>query len=360
MRNAYSTSDVELRKELQAGEGGYEMIQYPSGMVRSIGVTAPSSGVGKELHGLLEETIQRQQDRGFTLMVGKTAWTQHDAKSAPAEVRAKEFMEMIQNPAIDAIIPPWGGELLIEILEHLDFSQIEPKWVLGYSDVSLLLLAITLKTGIATAHGTNIIDLRGPETDRTTAKWMEVLKTGSGGEVEQLSSDFYQKTWDHEHPTPHVFHLTEKTEWKTVSGRDASFKGRLLGGCIDVIHHAAGTPYGDVGAYREKYIPGEPVLWFLENCEMTIADLKRSLTQMKYAGWFENCSGILFGRSPANHPTETYTAQRMYSDLEKELGIPVIYDIDCGHMPPQIIFVNGAFAEVEYTEGKGKVTQKFI
>jgi len=336
------------------------MIQYPSTTIRTIGVTAPSSGVEKELHGLLEQTIKRQQERGFNVTVGKTAWTQHDAKSAPADIRAKEFMEMIQNPEIDAIIPPWGGELLIEILEHLDFSKIEAKWVLGYSDVSVLLLAITLNTGIATAHGTNIIDLRGPESDKTTAKWIEVLGTESGGEVEQFSSESFQKSWNHENPSPQVFHLTEKTEWKTVSGRDVTFNGRLLGGCIDVIHHLVGTPYGNVNAFREKHIPGEPVLWFLENYGMSVASLKRSLTQMKYAGWFENCSGILFGRSPANQPTEGYTAHKMYRDLEKEFGIPIIYDVDCGHMPPQIIFVNGAYAEVAYHEGKGRVTQKFI
>lgn len=336
------------------------MIQYPSGKVRTIGITAPSSGVEEELHGLLERTIARQQERGFEVKIGKTAWTQHDAKSAPADVRAEEFMAMIQNPEIDAIIPPWGGELLIEILEYLDFSQMAPKWLLGYSDVSVLLLSITLKTGTATAHGTNIIDLRGPETDKTTAKWIDVLGTEKGGEVEQVSSEFYQSSWDHENPSPQVFHLTEKTEWKSVSGNAVSFNGRLLGGCIDVIHHLVGTPFGQVAEFREKHIPGEPVIWFLENYGMPIADLKRALTQMKYAGWFENVSGILFGRSPANQPTESYTVQKMYRDLEKELGIPIIYDIDCGHMPPQIIFVNGAYAEVVFREGEGTVTQKFI
>ncbi|RAZ79056.1 S66 family peptidase [Planococcus halotolerans] len=334
------------------------MIRYPPAEIRNIGVTAPSSGVEEELHTLLEQTVRRQQEKGFNVKVGKTAWTQKEAKSAPAEVRASELMDMFSG--VDAIIPPWGGELLIEILEHLDFERINPKWILGYSDTSLLLLAVTLNTGIATAHGTNIIDLRGSETDETTAKWIDVLSTESGEEVKQTSSESYQKSWNHVNPSPMVFHLTEKTEWKTVSGNAVKFEGRLLGGCIDVIHHLAGTPFGNVKEFRQQHIPGEPVIWYLENCEMSVADLKRSLTQMKYAGWFENCTGILFGRSAANHPTEGYTAEKMYRDLENELAIPVIYDVDCGHMPPQIIFVNGAFAEVEFQQGNGKVNQKFI
>lgn len=336
------------------------MIKYPSESIRSIGITAPSSGIPKELHGLLEQTISRQQERGFMVTVGDTAWTQHEAKSAPAGTRATEFMEMMQRTDIDAIIPPWGGELLLEILEYLDFSKVQSKWVLGYSDISGLLLAITLQTGIATAHGTNIIDLRGSNTDATTAKWIDVLSTKSGGKVEQVSSELFQQKWDHQNPTPQVFHLTEKTAWKTVSGVEARFEGRLLGGCIDIIRHLVGTPYGRVDVFRETHIPEEPVIWYLENCEMGVADLKRSLTQMKYAGWFDNCSGILFGRSAANEAAENYTAEKMYRNLEKELKIPIIYDIDCGHMPPQIIFVNGAHGEVEFKDGKGKVSQKFI
>jgi muramoyltetrapeptide carboxypeptidase len=48
---------------------------------------------------------------------------------------------------------------------------------------------------------------------------------------------------------------------------------------------------------------------------MNTADLRRSLVQMRLAGWFENCSGLLFGRSEANSPVENYTAQDVYQDL---------------------------------------------
>lgn len=335
------------------------MIRYPGNTLKTIGITAPSSGVGKELHSVLEQAIVRQQQDGFWVKTGKTAWTEELAKSAPAQKRAEEFMDMMDNPEIDFIFPPWGGELLVEMLEYLDFAKMKPKWVLGYSDISLLLLAITLKTGIATAHGTNIVDLRGEKSDETTGRWLDVLKTAAGETVTQSSSPLYQKEWNHAYPSPVVFHLTETTRWRTVSGVDETFSGRLLGGCIDVIRHAVGTPYGEVQAFRDKHIPGEPVLWYLENCEMSVTDLKRSLTGMKYAGWFDNCSGILFGRSAANTPVGGYTVEQMYQDVAADLGLPIAYDIDLGHMPPQIIFVNGAYAQVQVANGKGTVVQKF-
>ncbi|NEU35566.1 LD-carboxypeptidase, partial [bacterium LRH843] len=84
-------------------------------------------------------------------------------------------MSMLKNEEINLIIPPWGGELLIEIFEHFLFQEIKPKWVLGYSDTSLFLFALTINTGIATAHGPNLVDLRGEYWDETTKMWERVL-----------------------------------------------------------------------------------------------------------------------------------------------------------------------------------------
>lgn len=76
---------------------------------------------------------------------------------------------------------------------------------------------------------------------------------------------------------------------------------------------------------------------------MATTDLRRTLVQMKLAGWFENCSGIMFGRSAANMPVENYTIEEVYQDLSEELNIPIVYDIDCGHVPPQMTFINGSY-----------------
>lgn len=335
------------------------MIRYPDRALRTIGVTAPSSGVPEELHHLLEGAIAQLERQGFAVKATPNAWSQKEAKSSPAAVRARELISIWRDSQIDAIIPPWGGELLLEVLEYLDFQKFTPKWLLGYSDVSLLALAITLNTGIATAHGTNIVDLRGSETDATTARWVDVLSSTKASVIKQVSSERYQKHWSHDKPAAGVFNLTEPTEWKTVSGQAERLEGRLLGGCIDVIRHLIGTPYGNVDAFRKKFISGEPVVWFLENCEMNTPDLKRSLLQMKYAGWFDNCSGIVFGRSEANDAVQGYSAEMVYEELAEQLKIPIVYDADIGHQPPQVILVNGAHAIFHVDDGKGRVVQEF-
>ncbi|WP_409293334.1 S66 peptidase family protein [Peribacillus sp. SCS-37] len=337
------------------------MIIYPelkSG--DTIAVTAPSSGVPEELHGLLHQACRRLEKKGYGIELGATAWKQEKAKSAPAAVRASELNHLLSAPSVGLILPPWGGELLIEILEYVDFEKITPKWVLGYSDVSLLLLAITLKTGIATAHGTNLVDLRGEFSDSTTAMWEQVLTTKRGSAVSQTSSLLYQKEWNHEHPSPCVFYLSEPAVWKAAGCAEARMQGRLLGGCLDIIRHIAGTPFADIDRFREKHIGHEPILWYFENCEMNCTELRRTLLQLKLTGWFKGISGIMFGRSKANQPVEGYEAADVYLELTQELGVPVVYDIDCGHMPPQMTFINGAWAEVEVSDGKGRVVQKFV
>ncbi|WP_430788901.1 S66 family peptidase [Virgibacillus flavescens] len=336
------------------------MITYPYlNKGATVGVTAPSSGLELEQHDMFRQASKRSEERGYPVVCGQTVWTQEKAKSAPAQTRADEFNRMMQNEEVQAVIPLWGGELLVEIIDKIDFDMFKKKWILGYSDLSVLLLATTLKTGMATAHGTNFVDLRGEYSDKTTGMWEQVLSTEAGGSITQYSSEKYQKNWDHANPTPEVFHLTEPTEWKTLSGEAVLLEGRLLGGCIDVIRHLIGTPYGNVREFQQEKLNNEPILWYMENCQMNTTDLRRTLVQMRLAGWFDNCSGIMFGRSMANETVENYEAVDVYKDLENELNIPIIYDIDCGHVPPQVTFINGAYAEVEVSNGKSKIVQWF-
>lgn len=275
------------------------MITYPilkPGAV--LGVTASSLGADEAHRDVFDEAVERMRQRGYRVTLGETVYKYDKARSAPGRERGTEYNQMMQDEDIDLIIPPWGGELLIEMLEFIDFDRIRPKWVMGFSDISLLLLAITLRTGIATAHGPSLGDLRGLKTDETTAMWQKVLSTPPGGSIVQQSSLMHEGTGEPSaEVSSYLFGQNTLTLWKTVSGQDVSLKGRLLGGCIDVIRHIIGTPYGDVQHFSSQFAGGEPIIWYLENCELNTADLRRSLVHMKYAGWFDNCSGILFGRS---------------------------------------------------------------
>ncbi len=335
------------------------MMRYPKGLQtgETIGVTAPSSGVDSELHDLIHHSKKQFENRGYNIEIGKTVWTQHKAASTTKEKRAAELNAMLQNHDIHTIIPPWGGEILQEILPLIEWGKAQAKWILGYSDTSTLLFAFTLKTGIATAHGTNLIELRSDEWDPTTSKFLEVLSSEEGATIKQVSSSHYQSKWNHDKkPDPYIYKLDTKTNWETVSNSPVEMNGRLLGGCLDTIHHLIGTPYGDVKEFQKTYINNEPILWYFENCEMSATDFHRTLMQMQQSGWFDNASGVLFGRTAAGQEVGGFTTLDALERLAETTNLPIIYNADIGHVPPQMTFINGAYAEIKADNGKGEMT----
>nr|WP_124069936.1 S66 peptidase family protein [Filibacter tadaridae] len=339
------------------------MIRYPKPLQQggTVGVTALSSGVKSELHHLLRKAAHQFEQRGYAVKLGETAWTSEKLTSAPGELRISEFMAMMGDEDIQVIIPPWGGELLLEILPAIDFGKLDPKWLIGYSDTSTLLLPLTLLTGIATAHGTNFVDLRSDKWDEVTSKFMEMLTASVGDTVIQQSSEKFQSEWQHTVSSePYVFNLDTDTSWKTVDDMPVRFEGRILSGCIDTIRHLIGTPFGNVQAFRDNFIPNEKIVWVIENCEMNAPDFYRSILQLYNAGWFTHTSGIIFGRTAAGIAVDGFTDIDAMERLAELTGVPIVYDADIGHMPPQMTFVNGAFVEVEVASGKAVVTTKFI
>jgi len=334
------------------------MIQFPKALQtgQTIGITAPSSGVDSELHDLVHLSKKQFVNHGYHIEIGETVWTQYKAASSTKENRAAELNAMLQNQDIKAIIPPWGGEILQEILPLIEWDKVQPKWVLGYSDTSTLLFALTLKTGIATAHGTNFVDLRSDEWDQTTSKFLEVLSSGEGAIIHQVSSPHFQSEWSHDKkPDPYVFNLDTETKWETVNNSPVEMKGRLLGGCMDTIHHLIGTPYGNVKEFQKTHLRDEPIVWYLENCELSATDFHRTLLQMHQSGWFNNSAGLLFGRTPAGEEVGGFTTLDALERLAEETDLPIIYNADIGHIPPQMTFINGAYAEIKVANGKGQM-----
>jgi muramoyltetrapeptide carboxypeptidase len=92
---------------------------------------------------------------------------------------------------------------------------------------------------------------------------------------------------------------------------------------------------------------------------MNASDIYRHLWQMKHCGWFENTNGILLGRAAGYSSSKNFELIDALTSIFSEMNIPVIYDVDIGHVPPQITLVNGAFANVAYNDHKGTVTMSF-
>ena len=331
-------------------------------------VTAPSSGVLPPLHPRIDLNLAHLRAQGFVVEEGDCLRDEHLSASASADARAAELMRFVLRDDIDAIFPPWGGELALELLDRLDWPALQtarPKWLIGYSDTSTLMLALTLRLGWASAHGPCLMDLAPGQNDALTHGALGVLTTPPDGVVTQQQSPHWQSKWTDFALVPDVtYALTEPTQWRCLNrpvDAPLHFKGRLIGGCIDSLMHLAGSAFGNVPAFVQD-CGAEGAILYLENAEMSPTELVRALHRLRWAGWFVGLAGLLIGRSAAADTTGAHEL-RYAAALQRELGglpFPVLVDVDIGHRPPQLMLVNGALAEVDWNAADGgSVTQTF-
>ena len=224
--------------------------------------------------------------------------------------------------------------------------------------MSTVLLPITLRTGMATLHGDNLADTPYVAPDGLT-HWLDIA--GATASVTQrdsgLIADWVRFEEDH-----------TATEWKHVgtgewslhvpdgSGTDRlEATGRLLGGCVDTISALAGTPYGDVPGFARDHCP-EGTLIYLESCEDDAYTICRQLHNLRYAGWFDAANAILVARTNAPD-NDTMTQREAVLDALGDLDLPIVFDMEFGHVPPRLPFVNGALATITVGPDARQITQ---
>ena len=202
-----------------------------------------------------ENAIANVKALGYNVIESATVRNRVKCVSADPATRAAEFMSLYESKDVMAIIPPWGGEFLMEILPLLDFEKLAampPKWISGYSDITTLTFPLTLLSDVATIHGSNFMNMGGASIAEADLAVFEVMSTP---EPIQHSAEYYSDyTPDFADPTKETYHLGQKSEWKSLQGKnDASFSGRMIGGCMDTICKLIGTRFAPVPAFLEKY-----------------------------------------------------------------------------------------------------------
>ncbi|WP_062264353.1 S66 family peptidase [Endozoicomonas arenosclerae] len=329
-----------------------------------IAITAFSSGVSEPCHSRLDRCLEYLRSKGFEVVEGECLRSDENYVSAPLESRARELTAFLLDDSIDAIMPPWGGEIAMDLLSVLDFDQIaraNPKWLAGFSDISTLTSVITRQCDWATAHCANLMQLHSLQQEPLTANTLAYL--GSTEAFTQYSSEKYQISGESYAENPDaLLNLTEISRWKSLSGgqEDVEFSGRLIGGCLDTLCHLLGSEYLDLKGFHGRY-QQDGVILFLENAELSPTALIRTLLGLKYRGIFKNLNGLLLGRNPSGTShDQSLSYQQAMGYVLQDLEIPILYDVDIGHLPPNLTLINGAFANVFHTGDKGRIKQKLI
>lgn len=321
-----------------------------------IGVTAPSDGFSENVDYVrLENAKMNLEERGYEVVETPSVRSSMKGRSASPEIRAKEFMELMEDDAVKYIVSACGGDFLMEILPHLDFKKIKenPKWIQGYSDNTGLVFPITTNCDFPTIYAGNIGDYGMANWHKAVHQNIEILegKLHSQQGFDLFENDFTEKITGLE-----GYNLSEKVEYTLLGGeKSAAFSGVLLGGCLDVLMNLCGTKYDNTASFVKNY-RNEGIIWYMESFALSSARLEMALLQLKEAGWFEGARGFLFGR-PCFFKEEYETSfNEAVTNALKDLNVPIIAGCDIGHRPPRLTMINGLMAEASIKEGEFRLT----
>ncbi|WP_210648731.1 S66 peptidase family protein [Nocardioides sp. SYSU D00065] len=319
-----------------------------------IGVTSPSAGVAGDAVARVEFCVDWLRGRGYDVVVGE-CMDGTGLTSAPAGQRAAELTRMLADPEIRCVVPPWGGETAIDLVDLLDWDALaaaEPTWLVGFSDISTLLVPITTRLGWATLHGDNLADTPYAVPDGLL-HWLD-LAGGEGPFVQRDSGLVARYVRFEDDPRATEWPRVGDGRWQLHGARSLDVTGRLIGGCIETVGHLAGTPYGDVRAWAGSL--DEPTIVYVEACEDHAVDVCRFLHSLRLAGWFDDAVAVLVGRTAApDHPQLTQRAAVL--DALGRLDLPIVWDLEIGHVPPHLPLVNGALARVVVDDERREITQ---
>ena len=324
----------------------------------TIGIPAPSFGAAIEPYkSRFLKSMEVLRDEGFVPLPGlNTLKNEGIGISNAPEHCAGELTAMFCDGDIDAFISCGGGELMCEILDHIDFERIKaaiPKWFMGYSDNTNFTFLLNTICDTASIYAPCVGDFCEKPRPRYIQDALDLI-TGTA-----LEFDSYPKWQKDSLVTPEEpfapFNATEErvhalyTDGEFI--KDArkyresfSFSGRIIGGCLDCLVTLCGTKFDKVAEFNKKYAD-DGIIWLIESCDLNVFGVRRALWQLKHAGWFENVKGFVFGR-PANGGDmlglDHYEA---VLPLVRSLGVPAVIDADFGHCDPMMPVMMGSVAE---------------
>lgn len=323
----------------------------------TIGVVATSLGATKFPYLQRYLSFKNKfKDLGYNIVESILVHRHKKGESATAKIRAEEFMKMYKNPDIDFIMSSGGGELMCEILPYIDFEELKnypPKYFMGYSDNTNLTFLLTTHLDIATIYGDHAPSFGMDPWHRQIKDSYRII---TGKKFTQVKYGRYQEksSVTIENPLAPI-HGTKVITWKSLENRKkVHMEGRFIGGCLDCLVNLVGTPFDNVNEFTQKY-KDEGIIFYLEACDLNVFGIRRALWQLKQANWFEHCKGIIFGRVPHDEKIMNHSLKDALEKSLSDLGVPVIYDCDFGHIEPRMTFINGCYAKINYHNGDGEI-----
>jgi len=270
---------------------------------------------------------------GFKVRQSGHMLERHGYLAGQDQARADDINKAFADSSVACVHAIRGGWGSARLLPYLDFDAIRrnPKVLIGYSDITALLLSVHAKTGLITFHGPIGLGRWDPYS---LDYYRRVLFNG-----EQL-------TYSNKQGLSADRNALTQVEFRTRTITPGKARGRLLGGNLTVLTTILGSPY----------LPDwDNAILFCEDVREDLYRVDRMLTQLKLAGVLGKIKGFVFGGcsecGPGDGNYGALTLEEIFADHIQPLGVPAWSGAMIGHGQPQWTVPEGAQVEIDATAG---------
>ncbi|HYG61250.1 MAG TPA: LD-carboxypeptidase [Thermoanaerobaculia bacterium] len=294
----------------------------------TVGLVDPASAVWEPMN--VEIVTESLAALGFKTKRGAHLLARRGYFAGTDEQRAADLNAMFADPEVRAIQCVRGGWGSARLLSLLDWNTIarSPKILLGYSDITALLLALHAKTGLVTFHGPVGLSQWNPFSVGYIKRVLQEAQAVTFENLKEIDED----------------DLTV-VENRVQTLRPGTARGRLLGGNLTVLTSLVGS----------DYLPDwDGCILFLEDVEEAPYRIDRMLTQLRLAGILRKARAVIWGNCTGCRPGEGYgslTVTDVLQDHLLPLGVPVWSGAMIGHIDRQFTLPVGLEVEVDATAG---------
>ena len=296
-----------------------------------IGLVTPSAPAPALFPARFQRGVEALEKLGFKVKIGKYASSRNGLTSATAIERAQDINEMFVDNNVSLIMATIGGDYSAEILRYMDWETISAnkKGLVGYSDITILLLAIGLKSRQIVYYGptlmTEFAEYPVPPYLSKEA-FLEIFNNKNQLEISPCDT-LFEKGSDWALP-PKERALSCPVFSKVI--REGCANGIVLGGCIEALERIRGT----------EYFPNfKDAILILETVDEKFDEKKWRSIIIDYSniGIFKNIKGIIIGQKQWNND-EVDKLSTMLIEATKENKVPIIYGFPFGHISPIATF----------------------
>jgi muramoyltetrapeptide carboxypeptidase len=269
----------------------------------TIGITCPAGYITLPE---IQPAMVQMVEWGFNIKVGDTVGKKDFTFGGTDEERARDFQHMIDDPKVKAIMCARGGYGFVRIIDKLNFSKLEthPKWIIGFSDITVLHCHLNRNHGIASIHS------------KMCNSFPDDWNKAEPIQIETILSIKQALTGQKMKYTAPVNPLN----------KTGKANGPLIGGNLKMIETLAGT--------RSDLRTTNKIL-FVEDTGEYLYSIDRMFWNLKRTGKLEKLAGLIIGgfKIKPDDPGEEFgrSVQDIVLDRVKEYNYPVCFDFPVGH-----------------------------